>query len=256
MDAEGAYRLTLPSMVAFFRGLVANSPTSSLFAHDGVVAAIVPTAPGRSFLNSVLTRDRDALALVLDDLAERYERAGVNAWTVWVPREHTSTAKLLEDAGHHHDAAPRLMALEDLAGFDGDELEGVQWTREPDARQFAAVIDEGFEMGGEGFLQAIEDRLEIPGAHLYLAQNEGEPAATAMIIDAHGDAGAYAIATVPAARGRGLATGLLRQALSDARERGCSTSTLQATKAGFPIYDRLGYTNHGPIDMWERRKPR
>lgn len=75
-----------------------------------------------------------------------------------------------------------------------------------------------------------------------------------MIIDAHGDAGAYAIATVPAARGRGLATGLLRQALSDARERGCSTSTLQATKVGFPIYERLGFENLGPIDMWERRK--
>ena len=44
------------------------------------------------------------------------------------------------------------------------------------------------------------------------------------------------------------------QAVRDARERGCETSTLQATQAGFPIYERMGYESIEPIDMWERRK--
>jgi GNAT superfamily N-acetyltransferase len=61
-------------------------------------------------------------------------------------------------------------------------------------------------------------------------------------------------ATIPAARGRGLVSGLLHRALLDARERGCSTSTTQATKMGEPVYERLGYGKFGTIEMWERRE--
>jgi hypothetical protein len=44
------------------------------------------------------------------------------------------------------------------------------------------------------------------------------------------------------------------QALHDARDRGRKTTTLQATKAGAPIYERLGYHDFGALQMWERRK--
>jgi hypothetical protein len=45
------------------------------------------------------------------------------------------------------------------------------------------------------------------------------------------------------------------QALLGASERGCETSTLQATKMGKPIYERMGYRDLGPLHMWERRSP-
>ena len=64
------------------------------------------------------------------------------------------------------------------------------------------------------------------------------------------------MATVPAARGRGLATALMAHALADARERGRTTSTLQATDLGRPVYERLGYRSLGEIQMWEKRGPR
>jgi len=63
------------------------------------------------------------------------------------------------------------------------------------------------------------------------------------------------VATLPEARGRGLAARLLTHALHDARERGCTTTSLQATKMGQPLYERLGYRNLGPLHMWERRAP-
>jgi len=46
----------------------------------------------------------------------------------------------------------------------------------------------------------------------------------------------------------------MTRALLDARERGCTTTSLQATKMGQPVYDRLGYRDLGPIQMWERRQ--
>ena len=37
-------------------------------------------------------------------------------------------------------------------------------------------------------------------------------------------------------------------------ERGRRTSSLQATKGGYPVYARLGYEPICAIEMWERRK--
>jgi hypothetical protein len=46
----------------------------------------------------------------------------------------------------------------------------------------------------------------------------------------------------------------MRRALADGRERGCEVTTLQATKLGRPVYERLGYRGFGTIEMWERRR--
>ena len=62
------------------------------------------------------------------------------------------------------------------------------------------------------------------------------------------------VASVMPAVPNGLATALMAHALADARERGCTTSTLQATDLGRPVYERLGYRSLGEIQMWERRR--
>jgi ribosomal protein S18 acetylase RimI-like enzyme len=90
---------------------------------------------------------------------------------------------------------------------------------------------------------------------LYVARLDGEPCACTAAFR-HGDnCDVTMVATLPEARGRGLATELMKRALVDARERGCSTTTLVATKAGEPIYARLGYRALHTLEMWERRKP-
>jgi hypothetical protein len=45
----------------------------------------------------------------------------------------------------------------------------------------------------------------------------------------------------------------MRQSIWDARERGRRTSTLQATKLGAPIYERVGFADLGALQMWEKR---
>lgn len=61
--------------------------------------------------------------------------------------------------------------------------------------------------------------------------------------------------TSPEARGRGLASRLLSAAIAAAAERGARTTSLQATKKGKGVYERLRFRALGPIDMWERRAP-
>lgn len=48
--------------------------------------------------------------------------------------------------------------------------------------------------------------------------------------------------TVPEYRNQGIANGLLERLIDEARERGCTRITLNASKAGQPIYEDYGFT--------------
>ena len=92
-----------------------------------------------------------------------------------------------------------------------------------------------------------------PPLRLYQAREDGEPASVLGTIDDGDDCGVYLVATLKEHRGQGLARRLLHAALAEARDRGLRTSTLQATKLGHPVYERLGYEAICTLQMWERR---
>jgi ribosomal protein S18 acetylase RimI-like enzyme len=219
---------------------------------DGVFAAVVPATPKRSVSNSVIYSDADALAGALDELAAAYEEAGVEAWTVWVPEGDTRAAEALADAGHVLDAVPRAMGAE-LAAVREPDVGELDWFRGCDLGTVGAINDDAYGYGADGFAPVIS-ALAADEVHAYGANVDGETAAVMLAIDAGDDVEIAWVATREAARGRGLATALMSQALWDARERGQATATLQATKLGAPIYERLGFRDLGALEMWERRR--
>ncbi len=240
------------SMEAFFRVSVDATEDAHAIERDGVWAGVTPATPDRSVFNSVIYERPEALAPVLDELARAYDEAGVRAWTVWVPEDHTEVRELLESAGHVLDAAPRVMVL-DLEGYPEPDMDGIDWATEPDtAPGLGRLNDIAYGIPAAGFEAAMGSGLK--GVRSYLARLDGEPAACVCVTDHGGDAGVWAVATLPEARGRGLSTALMRRALRDAAGRGCTTSTLQATKLGAPVYEKVGYGDIGAIEMWERRR--
>ena len=82
----------------------------------------------------------------------------------------------------------------------------------------------------------------------------GTPAACLGVLDEADDCGVYFVATASSAQRQGLASALLREALLEARERGCGTSSLQATAAGRAVYARLGHRDICALEMWEHRR--
>jgi ribosomal protein S18 acetylase RimI-like enzyme len=217
---------------------------------DGVLAAVVPASPDRSVLNSVIYERVEALEAELGRLAAVYEGEGVRAWTVWAPERDRAAAAVLEGAGHRLDASPMGMAME-LAGFDRRPSGDLDVDAEPEPVELGRLNDLAYRFEDDDFARALTRR--PPGVHAYLARVDGAPAACLGAIDRGDDCGIYFVATAPEARGRGLATELMTRALADGRARGCRTTSLQATKAGYPIYARLGYRDCGRIQMWERR---
>jgi GNAT superfamily N-acetyltransferase len=250
-DDSALYATMIESMRAGYRMGVGGASDSRLFERDGVMASISPATPDRSVLNAVIYTDARKLGNSLDALAGVYADAGVRAWTVWVPDGDEEAVAILERAGHVLDASPRAMALE-LASLGDAPAPEPEWDGTWDLRGAGLVNDRAYGDADGSWASALGE-LQEGSAHIYIARDEGDAVSFVMVHDHEDDCVFWFAATVPEARGRGLAGGLLYRALCDARDRGLRTSTTQATAMGRPLYEQIGYRDLGPIHMYERR---
>jgi GNAT superfamily N-acetyltransferase len=232
-----------------------SSTASRVLRPPGVIAAVSPSTPDRSLFNSVFAADPVALAGSIDSLAATYEQAGVRAWTVWVPDDDRESATLLADRGHALDGSPRSMGLEltDLRSIDRPLPPGVELV-EGELRAVARINDLAYAIEADGWEAAIERTPDLP-MHSCMAMIDGEPVSCATVLSGGDDACVTAVATLPEHRGKGLASAIVARLLGEARDRGMRTGTLQASKAGAPVYERLGFADVGFIEMWELRGP-
>jgi len=69
-----------------------------------------------------------------------------------------------------------------------------------------------------------------------------EPVSTAAVVVGAGALGLYNVATVPGHQRRGYGEAVMRHALDAARrEHGMERTVLQSTRAGYALYERMGY---------------
>jgi GNAT superfamily N-acetyltransferase len=247
-DDAAWLELVRGSMPPFWRTL-AEHTGGTFWEGDSVQAAIVPASPERSFFNSVLYTDANALVESIDELAALYEEAGVRAWTVWVPEEDQAVAKALREAGHELDATPRAMAMP-LTGLQPPAADPDLEIREERDFELVSRLNEAAYGMPPGDFPVLEG--ELPELRTYFGSIEGETVGCAGTF-AHGtDSELVYVAVLPEARGRGISGRLSAYALAEAAGS-FETTTLQATKLGFPVYERLGYGDYGELQMWERR---
>jgi GNAT superfamily N-acetyltransferase len=252
-DATAWLKLIREGMPPFWRSIAERSG-GSVWEDGDVLAAVFPTVPERSVFNSVFYEDGGRLLGSLDRIADAYEQAGVRAWTVWVPEAEEPVTGALAEAGHLLDAEPRAMAMEisELRAPDPDG--SIELREEPDMAEVARLneIAYGWAPGEFGAV----GRSAGPDTFAYFASIDGETVGTTVAWDYGDDAQIAWVATLPEARGRGIAGQLTARAVAEAGRRGRRTTTLVATKLGRPVYDKLGYRDFGAIQMWERRRPK
>jgi GNAT superfamily N-acetyltransferase len=228
------------------------SEQSSVLRMPGVIASVSPATPERSIFNSVTAAGAAELAAALDDLGAIYRDAGIRAWTVWVPDDDGETASLLAGRGHVLDGAPRSMALALTDLRPREPADGIGIAAGSMAA-VGAINDAAYGIDGPGWAAAMEAEPDLE-ADVAIALADGEAVACAAVLDRGEDACVTAVATVPEHRGRGLAGALISRLLAAAADRGSRTASLQASKAGAPVYERLGFTDVGFIELWERRE--
>jgi GNAT superfamily N-acetyltransferase len=213
---------------------------------------VMPTAPEQPAMNAVLYQRAGALGAGLDELAATYDEAGVNAWMVWVPAADRQARRLLKRADHRLTSGNMAMAGDPRPIERPPRAALKEWTAGGDPEVMAAICDRAFVFGA-AFAQTYS-HLPRNRARAYLASLNGEPVSCVLTTDHDGNCMVDAVATVPEARGRGLAAALLAHALADASERGCATTTLVASPMAQRGYERLGYRALCPLEQWERRR--
>ena len=180
---------------------------------DGVLAALVPAAPERSVVNAALYRDADGLEAAYEEVAMARRLDGV-------------------------ERAP--------AGALAD------WTAHGSLADVGEINDRSYTFGTDSFSRALR-QLADGAAHVYVAREGGAAVGCLLVLDHEGNSEIQMVAVVPEARGGGITSKLLGHALADAAERGSETSTLIATPAGYPVYERAGFEPLERVSMWERR---
>ena len=101
---------------------------------------------------------------------------------------------------------------------------------------------------GYAFDSAASRRLfGDPRATLFAAKSGGAISGTGVAYATGSTAGVYWVGVPPRFRRRGVARALVHRILAHAAARGHARVTLQASAAGQPLYDALGFVGNTPI---------
>jgi GNAT superfamily N-acetyltransferase len=243
-----------PGHRAFYSLFHEASPGASVVVRDdGVMVCRVPARPERSLVNAVLYEDAGAMVRALPALRE--ELGDDVTWTVWVAPGDEAVAAACAAAGHVLDATPELMyaSIDDIVPRSWGPSVPLDTT--PSWRLMGDVNDAAFGLPPE-HLSIAFDRADpsVGWRAVAVHPGSGNPLACAGAVVAGETAEVVMVATLPDARGRGLAAQCMRSCLARARdEGGARWTTLEATKMGEPLYAHMGYARAGAYGMWERR---
>ena len=208
---------------------------------DGVSAAVFPHEPERSvYNNALLDRDlgADDRATAIEAMEAAYGAAGVDRYAAWVHETDDGMRAELRGRGYTVAEATRAMGmrLEDIS----PALREHDLVR-PDWPEYLRYLE---HVGVPAGLLSGADPSRF---HLLMARVAGEAIATAMAFDHDGDCGVFNVSTLEHARRRGLGTALTARLIHDARERGCSTASLQSTAMAERGYAAVGFRDLGAI---------
>jgi ribosomal protein S18 acetylase RimI-like enzyme len=223
------YQRGVETLLASWEAYAEGSAGAALHRLDGVSAAVFPAEPERGIYNNALLFELDAVAA----MESLYARAGVERFAAWVHESDSALAHELERRGYVLDTTTRAMgmSLADLVAprpeldlADGDWAEYLRL----------------FDLSPELLNEEVAARF-----YLRIARLDGESVAASLAFDRDGDCGVYNVGTLGRARRRGFGSAVTLLALHEARDRGCTTASLQATPMAERLYAALGFRDLG-----------
>ncbi|NMO18857.1 GNAT family N-acetyltransferase [Pyxidicoccus fallax] len=204
-------------------------------------------------------RPQDADARISAAIGHFREKGFPFAWWVGpgaMPEdlETRLTAQGLANAEAEQGMAADLSRLPALTVPAGLDLRRVSTERE--LADVARVLAANWDPPDPGVMDFYARTARVALApdspvRFYVGYLDGVAVAASECFLAHGVAGLYSVATVKAARRRGIGTALTLAPLLDAREAGYRTATLQASADGQPVYARLGFEPCGAFREYQ-----
>lgn len=224
------------SLVASWAAYAKGSAGASVQEEDGVSVCVFPTEPERSVYNNALLArgmDADRTEKAVSAMERLYRDAGIESYAAWVHETDTVEIEVLTGRGYTFDSSTRAMAM---------SLDDIKVPR-PEIELAEGNWDEYLRIMEvpEGLLGGVDP----DDFHVRTARLDGEGVGTSMAYDFDGDVGVYNVVTLPAARRRGIGTALTALHVYDARDRGCTTASLQSTEMAEGVYAAVGFRDLG-----------
>jgi GNAT superfamily N-acetyltransferase len=234
--SQQLYRRQAATQVASWEAYARHSRGAHVSRCDGAAVAVFPAEPERSVYNNALLErgmDPARAARALDAVEAAYRDASIDHYAVWAHEAERTSITELGSRGYRFDSSTRAMAMPlDRLVLPRPEL---------------ALADLDWDGYVRGFgvppgLLAGADATEF---NLRAARLDGSPVGVALAFDHDGDCGIYNLETLEPARRRGIGTALTALQLHEARERGCTTASLQSTAVAEGVYASLGFLDLG-----------
>ena len=171
---------------------------------------------------------------------------GPSTWSEALARALTELGMLPEDApGMHADLAEPAPATPLVPGLE------ITMDADTVAEDAARIMCDVFEIPVE-LTGAIRELITIDPPHLVnaVATLDGEQVACGTLWITGRTAGLYNIATLPAARRKGVGYAVTAALMAEGRARGCVDSILCASPMGLPVYRRLGFVEVCPMPQY------
>jgi ribosomal protein S18 acetylase RimI-like enzyme len=242
-DADGAYPSDgtlndrmLANLLGSWTSIAEGTEGASVERVPGATVAVFPAGPERLFYNNavlVQALNRSQAREAAGAIVRAYEGAGVDRYAIWAHESEQAANTELSSRGFRVDTTTRAMAMSlGEITLPRPEIE----LGPPDWNEYLRIIEIP-----DGLLAGVDPS----HFHVLVARLAGENAAAGMAYDHDGDCGIYNVGTLPHARRHGLGTALTGLLLYQARERGCTTASLQSTEIAEGVYTALGFRDLG-----------
>lgn len=203
-------------------------------------------------LNGAWVERVDVDAEDISDLLDQVAATGLPHCLQFRPGGPDRLAVLAASRGMTRGEDIPLMVLEDRDQLDAAQAVSGLVIRKllpREAHLHARVAAAGFEAPEEMFLQLMTPAmLSVPGVHCYLGEAGGQPVTTGLGVKLGSYVAIFNIATPPGHRQRGYGAAVTARAVADGLAAGAKWSWLQASPAGYKVYERLGFRT---VETWQ-----
>jgi len=108
------------------------------------------------------------------------------------------------------------------------------------------LMNRGMGLSEKVINKAVEVDQKLSGPEVekqirFIGYLDEKPVATTLLLPDSGLVGIFGVATLPEARGRGIATAMTQKAMLEGKTLGYRVATLVATTMGLPVYEKLGF---------------
>ena len=239
-----------------WRTVTQAGPSPSAVERDSalLLASGLPVGLFNPAFVSAAVDDGDALVA---EIVEHYRALGL-PFILYFRDEHDRDHRLYDaatSAGLIEHYRPPLMVMDPIVDApalpNGVEIVPVDESNLDDSlRVLAEAFGMPIELGRAAFPPSL---LAVDSLIPLLALVDGEPASTAAASITGDVGGVYNVATLPGFRGRGVGAAATWAAVAAGAAAGATRSVLQASEAGRPVYERMGFATP---DRYRQLEPR